>query len=490
VRSPVVPLHLRYRRNFGGLSVFIKQLVQGYFQGTRNLLKGFQRWNRVTVLNARDVASQEPRSLFDISLRQIFCFSEHSNSVCQKHNLSPCRLLYLVDITSYTLASIHSELNRRSKSEEIYTGTPVDSPIAQVFTPPVTMQTAQEFNAELQRRHAMWQEVQGFAAETRYTANYAIKSYCKYLADKPATKANHFDIQDHLYKLAKSGIAPATLATRLSSLRGFYDFLNMGGMVKWVPPRLVSLTKKLSKPPRVLTEDQVFRLIAKASTDHERALVEVLYGTGCRTGELTSMKIQDVDFRALRIKVCGKRGVRFVLFSPRVAKVLRKYIGKRTDGYLFVSNFPVSRLLITRTATGGWRCRWNVYDKDGGFKCYGRGRIDRSEKLSYPQAFARFRKLSNSDRITRPLGLKPLRTSTIARQIRHLGQRARVNVTPYSLRHSYGTHLLDHGANLRAIQELMGHRSLDSTRIYTHVSKHMLMDTLTQCHPLSVDSEE
>jgi len=336
----------------------------------------------------------------------------------------------------------------------------------------------------------MWQEVQGFAAETRYTANYAIKRYCKYLGDKPATRATHFDIQDHLYKLAKSGIAPATLATRLSSLRGFYDFLNMGGMVKWVAPRLVSLTRKLPKPPRVLTEEQVFRLIAKASTDHERAMVEVLYGTGCRTGELTSMKVEDVDFRAMRIKVCGKRGVRFVLFGPMVAKVLRKYVGKRTEGYLFISNFPVARLRITRNATGGWRCRWNVYGKDGVFKCYGHGRIDRSEKLTYPQALARFRKLSRSDRITRPLGLRPLQTSTIARQIRALGERARVNATPYSLRHSYATHLLDHGANLRAIQELMGHRSLDSTRVYTQVSKHMLMDTLAQCHPLCVDAEK
>ena len=350
------------------------------------------------------------------------------------------------------------------------------------------MQTAQEFNAELQRRHAMWQEVQGFAAETRYTANYAIKRYCKYLGGKPATKATHFDIQDHLYKLAKSGIAPATLATRLSSLRGFYDFLNMGCMVKWVPPRLVGLTRKLPSPPRVLTEEQVFKLIATASTDHEHALVEVLYGTGCRTGELASMKVEDVDFRAMRIKVNGKRGTRFVLFGPRLSKVLRKYIGKRTNGYLFISNLPVAGLQVKQNATGGWRCRWNVYDKDGVFKCYGRGRIDRSEKLTYPQALARFKTMSRPDRISRPLGLKPLRTSTIGRQIRYLGRRARVSVTPYSLRHSYATHLLDHGANLRAIQELMGHRSLDSTRVYTHVSKHMLMDTLANCHPLCVDS--
>ena len=55
----------------------------------------------------------------------------------------------------------------------------------------------------------MWQEVQGFAAETRYTANYAIKGFCKYLGDKPATKATHFDIQDHLYRLAKTGISAA-----------------------------------------------------------------------------------------------------------------------------------------------------------------------------------------------------------------------------------------------------------------------------------------
>jgi integrase/recombinase XerC len=348
------------------------------------------------------------------------------------------------------------------------------------------MQTAQEFNAELQRRHAMWQEVQGFAAETRYTANYAIKRFCKYLGEKPATKATHFDIQDHLYRLARTGIAPATLATRLSSLRGFYDFLNMGGMVKWVPPRLIGLTTKLPRPPRVLTEEQVFKLISTAATDHERALVEVLYGTGCRTGELASIKVEDVDFRAARIRVAGKRGERFVLFGPRVAKDLRKYIGRRTSGYLFVSNFPVATLQVKQNVTGGWRCRWNVYDKTGTFKGYGRARIPGSERLTYPQALARFRAMTRSDQITRPLGLRPLRTSTIGRQIRNIGRRARISVTPYSLRHSYATHLLDHGANLRAIQELMGHKSLDSTRVYTHVSKYMLKDTLAKCHPLSI----
>jgi site-specific recombinase XerD len=349
------------------------------------------------------------------------------------------------------------------------------------------MQTAQEFNSELQRRHSMWQEVQGFAAETRYTANYAIKRFCKYLGDKPATKATHFDIQDHLYRLAKDGISAATLATRLSSLQGFYDFLNMGGMVKWVPPRLVGLTKKLpTPPPRVLTEEQVFKLIETASTDHERAMVEVLYGTGCRTGELASIRVEDVDFRAMRIRVTGKRGTRFVLFGPRVARDLRKYLGKRTVGYLFISNLPVAGLQVKQNSTGGWRCRWNIYDKTGVFKGYGRGRIPRSEGLTYPKALARFKSLSRSDQITRPRGVKPLRTSTIGRQIRNIGRRARISVTPYSLRHSYATHLLDHGANLRAIQELMGHKSLDSTRVYTHVSKNMLMETLEKCHPLSV----
>jgi site-specific recombinase XerD len=345
------------------------------------------------------------------------------------------------------------------------------------------MQTAQEFNAELQRRHSLWQEVQGFTAETRYTSTYAIRSFCRFLGKKPATRATHFDIQDHLYRLAKNGIAAATLSTRLSSLRSFYDFLNMGGMVKWVPPRLLGITKKFQMPPRVLSEEQVFKLISTAETDHERALVEVLYGTGCRTGELASMKVEDLDFRAMRIKVVGKRGTRFVIFGRPVAEALRKYIGKRTSGYLFISNLPVADLQVKQNPTGGWRCRWNVYDKTGNFKGYGRGRIDRREKLTYPQALSRFRAMTRSEQITRLRGAKPLRTSTIARQIRYLGRRARISVTPYSLRHSYATHLLDHGANLRVIQELMGHRSLDSTRVYTHVSKPTLMETLSRCHP-------
>jgi site-specific recombinase XerD len=91
--------------------------------------------------------------------------------------------------------------------------------------------------------------------------------------------------------------------------------------------------------------------------------------------------------------------------------------------------------------------------------------------------------MTRSLRLRRPIGLRPLRPDSICQAVRVIGVRAGIKVTPYTLRHSFATHLLDHGADIRVIQELLGHSRLNSTQVYTQVSKVKLVDTFLRCHP-------
>src|SRR5262249_438455 len=148
------------------------------------------------------------------------------------------------------------------------------------------------------------------------------------------------------------------------ALRIFYDFLAMGNLVIWSPPRMIKLRTPPPYVPNVLTERQVSRLMRAARNPHERAILEVIYGTGCRTGEILSMRVEDVDFRAKRIRVTGKTGERFVYFTGQTAQALHKYIGKRTAGYLFVKSYGFQRIRPRASACGAWRFRWKRYDPD------------------------------------------------------------------------------------------------------------------------------
>jgi len=143
------------------------------------------------------------------------------------------------------------------------------------------------------------------------------------LHPKKVIKVTHFDVQEFLAYSAAQGKRPRLVRDQLYALRVFFDFLNLGGLVKWAPPRVVQMRPLEKHVPHVLTKEQVDKLLGAACTDYERALLEVLYGTGCRTGELRSMRIEEIDFHYRRIRVAGKTGVRVLLFTMPVARALR-----------------------------------------------------------------------------------------------------------------------------------------------------------------------
>ena len=226
-----------------------------------------------------------------------------------------------------------------------------------------------------------------------------------------------------------------TIARKLSAFRSFFRFLVKRGAIERNPAEMV-LTPKRGRPvPRYLSVDETFRLLDGLKGDsvlalRNRAILEVLYSTGLRVGELVAMDVKDVDFEGGLVRVLGKgnkerlspvgknalRCVRAYLEKRR----LKKKIGERGSEPLFLNRL------------GGRLSARSV------------GRL--------------------LDKVIRQLGL--------ARPI-----------TPHGLRHTFATHLLDAGADLRMVQELLGHASLTTTQRYTHVSIDRLTEVYDRAHP-------
>ena len=234
----------------------------------------------------------------------------------------------------------------------------------------------------------------------------------------------------------------SSLARKLSSLRTFYQFLVREGRVKSNPALLLSSPKREHRLPGFLSVDDVFRVVEAPGSDsflraRDRAMLELLYGSGLRVSELVGLNLEDVRFDLQVLRVWGKgRKERIVPFGRKARQALDLYLPKREE------------MLEKKSPEGG---------NPGAHK--GALFLNRSCGRLTTRSVAR-----RLDFYIRKLGL-PLQ------------------VGPHALRHSFATHLLDAGADLRAIQELLGHASLSTTQKYVHLSLDRLMEVYDRAHP-------
>ncbi len=279
-------------------------------------------------------------------------------------------------------------------------------------------------NRALADRFELWLVTQNRSTNTRRAYKKAVASFSTFLRSTSFLSVEHPDVRAFLAHLASRGCSPQTLARELYALRSFYDFLALGGLVNSCPPRFLQTRKLPTRLPRVLTVEQVDSLITAARTPRDRAVLEIFYATGCRLSEVVGIKLEDVDFSSRTIRVLGKGNrERFVLFGRSAARALRKYLGDRQEGYLFLPECDPS------------------HDK-------------------------------------------PLAGRTLSRVVQQTARRAGLKgVHPHVLRHSFASHLLASGADLRCIQELLGHVSISTTQIYTHVTPQHLAQTIERYHP-------
>ncbi len=231
--------------------------------------------------------------------------------------------------------------------------------------------------------------------------------------------------------LSGRGYAPSTVARRLASLRSFYRFHRRRGTITADPAGALRNPKQPKRLPQPLRIDQVASLLDAIPTSdalgvRDRAMFETLYGGGLRVGELVGLDVGDVDPEAEMAKVRGKgRRERLAPIGPMAVEWIGRWRKVRTP-----DRPGESALFLNR---------------------YGRRLSSRSVGRSF-EAYLKSHDLDPS-------------------------------ASPHTLRHSFATHLLDGGADLRSVQELLGHRRLTTTQIYTHVSQERLRDAYKEAHP-------
>jgi len=242
--------------------------------------------------------------------------------------------------------------------------------------------------------------------------------------------------------LGRRGLAKRSIARAVSVLRTFYRFLHIRYGIEANPARGVRSPKLERRLPAVLDRSQIEDLFAHAEAlaadggfrpSRDLAMLELFYATGMRLSELAGMDLPDLDVVSEQVKVRGKgRKERIVPFGSHAAKALRRYLGERDD-------------LLVRSK-GKHLDRRAVFLSQRGRRLSSRGVQD---------VVTRF--------------LKQLEGGT--------------GLKVHSLRHSFATHLLDAGADLRAVQELLGHASLSTTQVYTHTSVERLKKVYQKAHP-------
>jgi integrase/recombinase XerD len=139
---------------------------------------------------------------------------------------------------------------------------------------------------------------------------------CHFLKNKPLRDVTAMDIGDFLTKTLPPTWSDGHVLHQLGALRGFFDFLYLGGIVDNVAPRFLRARTPVRKLPKTLTQSQIKKLIATTDNTRDRALIEVFYSTGCRVGEMTEIRVERIDFRRRCFPVAAKRQERMVYLGP------------------------------------------------------------------------------------------------------------------------------------------------------------------------------
>jgi integrase/recombinase XerC len=256
--------------------------------------------------------------------------------------------------------------------------------------------------------------------------------------ERDVRQIDHITIREYMAKLYQEKRKKTSIARKLATLRSFFKFLCREQVIEMNPAKLVSSPRLEKRLPTVLSVDDVIRFIETPDTGtvlgkRDRAILEMLYATGMRVSELAGLNLEDIDFRHESVLVRGKgRKERIVPFGSKAKEALQVYLGVRGE------------LLI---------------------EAQDRRREPDAVFLNY-----------QGTRIT---------TRSVGRMIdKYLLECAMArDISPHSLRHSFATHMLSAGADLRAIQELLGHARLSTTQIYTQVSVERLMEVYDKAHP-------
>ena len=295
----------------------------------------------------------------------------------------------------------------------------------------------------MRRKYKMEKDIVNFLKYLKIEKNYSnltiinygkdLKIFLKFLEEKHIDKYDQIDykkMRKFLEFLYEQEYSNKSIARHISSLRSFFKFLAKEHIIKNNPMTLISNPKLDKKLPKYLYYEQLEKILSIPDKTtilgmRDLTILELLYSTGVRVSELVNIKIEDIDFNEHVIKILGKGNKeRYVLYGKVLATYLDEYLPKRSElvknhNYLFINKFG-NKL----TDRGVRLIIDNVLKK---------GMID-------------------------------------------------YHISPHMLRHTFATHMLDNGADLKCVQELLGHKSLSSTQVYTHVSNEHLRQVYLETH--------
>jgi integrase/recombinase XerD len=280
---------------------------------------------------------------------------------------------------------------------------------------------------------AVWVE-QGLSENTLSAYGSDLRIFAKWLKDKPMLEVDGGQLADFLGSRYEEGIGNRSTARILSSLRRFYGYYIRENSIKIDPTALIE-SPHIGKPlPKSLSETDVELLLAAPEVTNtlgfrDRTMLEMLYATGLRVSELVNLKFEQISFRQGVVRIIGKGNKeRLVPVGEEAMSWLENYmsqarktiLGERQCDYLFVTNRGEG---MTRQAF------WHIIKRHAKKACINK------------------------------------------------------ELSPHTLRHAFATHLLNHGADLRVVQLLLGHSDLSTTQIYTHIAKERLKELHAKYHP-------
>ena len=292
----------------------------------------------------------------------------------------------------------------------------------------------------------MEKEIDKFIEYLKYQRNYSdftcnnykkdLNEYNSFILSNKINYKNmdYNEAKEYVIYLNKKNAAKSTISRKLSSLRTFYKYLVLNNKVESNPFLLVSSPKKEKRIPKFINYNNMEEIlnvpnIKTKEGQRERVILEVLYASGVRVSELVNIKLKDIDFSNKNILIFGKGSKeRLVSFGDYALEYINLYLKEGRN--LLLDGVKSDYLIVGK----------------------------KSEKLT-------------TRRVEQIIDDIIKRTSI------------KLNITPHMFRHTFATHLLDNGCDLLVVQELLGHASLSSTEIYTHVSNEHLREVYLKCHP-------
>ena len=266
-------------------------------------------------------------------------------------------------------------------------------------------------------------DIKGYSSNTITSYKNDIKQYLKYLSDK---SINYYETEEYVKYLNKNKYAKSSINRKIASINKFYEWCQERNFLKETKYKKIKYIKQEKKLPDILTSNYINKLLNSLPTENpknlrDRTIIELLYSSGLRVSELTNLRINDIKNNG-SIKVLGKGNkTRILPMTNEAYKLIDSWI---TNSRSFYENEKSSDYLFIGV---------------------------RGSKIS-------------------------------AREVQRI-VRSKLGTFPHSIRHSFATHLLDGGADLRVVQEMLGHSDPSTTQIYTHVSKKKLKEKHKRTHP-------